>query len=170
MCTHDVCSICGVCGHILQTFVGAVVPQLTFNSHAGLTNLRSLWLQVCVHVSITPWHGMGQFLPLPMLAHQDNMIQQVAGLEFLSRLQKLALANNPLTDFKELRRLSHLPDLTELSFKDLNFGVGTRAVGWLSGCECWVTRCMRRRSCWVQELVGDEIAVLMNDSTILRIN
>ena len=57
------------------------------------------------------------------IVRQDNMIEHVAGLEFLSHLQQLALANNPLTDFKELRRLSHLPQLTELSFKDLNFGV-----------------------------------------------
>ena len=54
---------------------------------------------------------------------QDNKIEHVAGLEFLGHLKQLALANNPLTDFKELRRLSHLPELTELSFKDLNFGV-----------------------------------------------
>ena len=77
-----------------------------------------------------------------MLICQDNMIEHVSGLEFLSHLQQLALANNPLTDFKELRRLSHLPDLTELSLKDLNFGVGARTMD-LCESEC-VSRWSRR--------------------------
>ena len=135
MCAHDVCSICSVCVDIHKhAFVGAKA-NVQLRTQASPSFVRCGFRFAFV-AFIALSYDIHQFSAPPMLICQDNMIEHVSGLEFLSHLQQLALANNPLTDFKELRRLSHLPDLTELSFKDLNFGVGAWTMGLMCESEC----------------------------------
>ena len=118
-----------ICGHYGYRLSESLAHFLISNNH----HLLFFFLCACTHHT------------------QDNKIDNVTGLEFLGSLKELCLANNPITDFKDLTRLGHLPSLTDLSLKDLNFGV-----------------CFSRGFIYLQLILSETIIIISRPAHLLQ--
>ena len=85
----------------------------------GCPRLRRLWL---TQNKITSISGLHHVPELEVLWLQANEIVKLEGIEVCTLLTTLAIAGNPITEFVELRRLSVLSNLKDLSFQDIHFG------------------------------------------------
>lgn len=81
--------------------------------------LQKLWLCGNQVSRIENLHNQGALRELWL---QNNKISRIGRLEYLANLQSLGLARNRIADFKDLRQLSCLPMLCDLSLQDNTFG------------------------------------------------
>jgi len=78
-----------------------------------------LWLCQNKITAITGLHAVPE---LEELWIQANNIDKLQGLETNTNLTILAISGNPISEFAELRRLSALNSLRDLSLQDIHFG------------------------------------------------
>lgn len=85
----------------------------------GCPRLKKLWL---FQNKISAVEGLHSVPELQECWLQANNISQLTGLDTNSELSSLCVAGNPITEFSELKRLTFLPQLKELTMHDIHFG------------------------------------------------
>lgn len=85
----------------------------------GCPRLKRLWL---FQNKITHVSGLHSVPDLEECWLQGNEISSLRGFETNERLSVLFLAGNPINDFTELKLLSNVHSLKELSLHDIHFG------------------------------------------------
>lgn len=85
----------------------------------GCPRLKKLWLFQNQIVDIA---GLEAVPELEELWLQANDIVSLTGIEMNPNLANLGLAGNRIHDLREVRRLTSLPRLKEVSFTDIHFG------------------------------------------------
>lgn len=85
----------------------------------GCPSLRKLWL---FQNQISDISGLDAAPDLEELWLQANEIKSLTGIEMNPSLTSLGLAGNRIADLREIRKLSCLTRLKDISFTDIHFG------------------------------------------------
>eukprot|EP01041_Mallomonas_annulata_P009742 gene9742-20259_t len=81
--------------------------------------LKRLWLSQNKITAISGLHAVPE---LEELYIQANSISKLSGIETCSNLKSLAISGNQISEYIEIRKLSSLLRLRDLSFQDIHFG------------------------------------------------